>query len=183
MVDDRSQTLVSQTSVHQNSVTDGAHGQSTDRAQLFKLFLVRPEQVDELWDSPEPNMYAQNLLLEHIEEFGEATQQDLMSWNENENRFEPNELKWIADFVVGNLVFVKKELKINDQERISFILEILWKTLDLFDESQTDLQGAMSMRVSKLQGGLMQIFAQGIVNKAQVGQILAHARRTIFSHL
>ena len=73
-----------------------------------------------------------------------------MSWNENENRFEPNELKWIADFVVGNLVFVKKELKINDQERISFILEILWKTLDLFDESQTDLQGAMSMRVSKL---------------------------------
>jgi len=57
-----------------------------------------------------------------------------MSWNENENRFENNELKWIADFIVGNLCFVRKDLQIMDDEATAFIMEALWKTLDLLSD-------------------------------------------------
>jgi hypothetical protein len=87
------------------------------------------------------------LILDHIEELSEATGQDLMSWDENENRFEVNELKWLGDFVVGNLVFIRKELKITDQEKSAYIMEVLWKTLALLEEHQGDLQQALGLRV------------------------------------
>ena len=88
-----------------------------------------------------------------------------MSWNENENRFENNELKWIADFIVGNLCFVRKDLQIIDNEATAFIMEALWKTLDLLSDQKPSLQAAMSARVQILQQGLMQIFQLGVVNK------------------
>lgn len=88
-----------------------------------------------------------------------------MSWNENENRFENNELKWIADFIVGNLCFVRKDLQIMDDEATAFIMEALWKTLDLLSDQKPSLQAAMSARVQIFQQGLMQIFQLGVVNK------------------
>jgi hypothetical protein len=53
---------------------------------------------------------------------GEKRQQDFMAWDEFEKRYESNELKWIADFVINNLVFVKTALKPAQLETEAHIL-------------------------------------------------------------
>ena len=50
----------------------------------------------------------------------------MTGWDENENRFEPNELKWIADWVVNGLCFAKKELMLENVEHVSQVVELLW---------------------------------------------------------
>ena len=81
-----------------------------ERAQIFGAYLLKPEQVNDLWEAENPNEAAQRLILAHVENVSEQTGEDWRSWDENEDRFEPNELKWIADFAVRNLVFIKTDL-------------------------------------------------------------------------
>ena len=81
-----------------------------DRAQIFNMYLLKPEQVNDLWNDVSPNAMAQSLILAHVQDYCEQTQEDWRTWDEYEDRFEPNELKWIADFVVRNLVFIKTDL-------------------------------------------------------------------------
>ena len=76
----------------------------------------------------------QSLLLNHLEDVKEQSGTDWCTWDAYEDRFEANELKWISDYVVRNLVFVRTELRINDPDTTSHILEALWKTLDLLNE-------------------------------------------------
>ena len=97
------------------------------------------------------------MLLDHIDELGESIGQNLHTWDENESRFEPNELKWIGDFIINNLIFIKKELKIDDPEAIAHLLHVLWQTLDLFSD-QVELELGLVNRYEKLQGGLKTCF-------------------------
>ena len=71
----------------------------------------------------------------HVEDVSEQTGEDWRSWDENEDRFEPNELKWIADFAVRNLVFIKSDLQITDLDAISHMMQVLWMTLDLLNKN------------------------------------------------
>ena len=128
-------------------------GEEQPKVDVFNLYLIRPEQVDTVWESKTPNEAVQKLLLEHIEEYGEQVGQDLRSWDENESRYEANELKWISDYVVANLVFIKKQLKVTDNVAISHLLHVLWSTLDLFSEN-TDVDGGLQSRYEKLRTGL-----------------------------
>ena len=106
----------------------------------------------------------------------------MRTWNEFESRYEENELKWISDYVVSNLVFIKNELKITENEAISHVLHVLWTTLDLFAENQ-DLEGAKANRYENLRSGLEHCFAQRLLNKEQVGKTLEYCRKSIFGHL
>ena len=124
----------------------------------------------------------QKILLEFINDEGERSGQDLRTWDEFESRYEENELKWISDYVVSNLVFIKNELKITDNEAISHVLHVLWTTLDLFAENQ-DLEGAKANRYENLRSGLENCFAQRLLNKEQVGKTLEYCRKSIFGHL
>ena len=76
---------------------------------------------------------AQKLVLENVEEVSDQTGQNWNKWDENENRFEANELKWIGDYVVRSLIFIRTDLQIEDAEKTSHIIQILWKTLDLLN--------------------------------------------------
>ena len=58
-------------------------------------------------DDPSPNAVVQKILLEYIKDFSESIGKDLVSWDEYEARYETNELKWISDFVINNLVFIE----------------------------------------------------------------------------
>ena len=69
----------------------------------------------------------------------------MRSWDENENRFESNELKWISDYVVNNLVFIKTKLQIENKEAIAHLLHVLWQCLDLFSE-QNDVNSGLQIR-------------------------------------
>ena len=106
----------------------------------------------------------------------------MRTWDENESRFEANELKWIADFVVRNLIFIKKELQIDSDETTAHLLHVLWQTLDLFAE-QVDMDTGLATRYEKLQMGLKHCFLQKLITKEQVGKTLEFCRKGIFGHL
>lgn len=59
---------------------------------------------------------------------------NLQNWDEYENRYEPNELKWIADYIIHGLVFAKKDLQLETDEQIAHVVHALWNALDLFSE-------------------------------------------------
>lgn len=107
---------------------------------------------------------------------------DLVSWDEFESRFEANELKWIADFVVNNMVFVKTTLKIDDTVCISKILAAFWTTLDLFGPAD-ELEAALASRYEKLHQSLRKLFEDEVINKDQTRAILEYSRKTLFGHL
>ncbi len=66
----------------------------------------------------------------------EARKQDLNKWDDCESRFEPNELKWIGNFMVDNLVFCKNTLKCDDGGACSQLGQLLWEVLDIFGDQQ-----------------------------------------------
>lgn len=132
--DDRS-ALQSQDSVR---LTTSMTKQDQNKTSSFLLHLVRPDSIDGLWEAEEPQKVAQKLLLEYVEDVSQATGKDWRSWDENEMRFEANELKWIADYMIHALVFIKSDLAIADSTCASHIMQVLWSTLDLLNDQQTD---------------------------------------------
>ena len=159
-------------------------GATTDRAQIFNLYLLKPEQVCSLWEDSNPNAAAQKLILAHVEDCEEQLGQDWHSWNENEDRFEANELKWIADFVVRNLVFIRSDLQITNDDTASHLMQVLWKALDLMNnDPPMQLDQASQNRFIQLKNGLKRLFEQKSITKAQVQKVLNYSKRTIFGHL
>ena len=100
----------------------GEQPSSALRTQALLMYVIRPESVDALWQAEEPSTVCQKLLLEHIEDVQAASGVDWKSWDETEMRFEQGELKWIADYMINALVFIKTELKIETAEHVSHIL-------------------------------------------------------------
>ena len=97
------------------------------------MYILKPSEVSELWEAEDPNKYAQRLIYLHIEDVSEQSGEDWRTWDEFEERFEADELKWIADFLVRNLVFVRSDLRIEDVVATCHIMQVLWKTLDLLN--------------------------------------------------
>ena len=155
-----------------------------DRAKTYSMYLLKPENVCDLWESSEPNADAQKLILSHIEDCSEVTSEDWRTWDENEDRFEANELKWIADFVVRNLVFIRSDLHVTNDDTVSHLMQILWKALNLLERDTTmDLSEASQNRFTQLKNGLKRLFEMKNISKSQVQQVLDYSKRTIFGHL
>lgn len=72
--------------------------------------LVPAAAIQDLWESEDPNAKAQEHFLNYIQVESKRRDEDLQKWDDCERRFEPNELKWIANFTVDNLVFCKDKL-------------------------------------------------------------------------
>ena len=106
---------------HQDAAGDGKSSPA-----LFAQYLLKPDEVQSLWQSENPNLMVSRLILDYVEDESERTGQDWHKWDEYESRFEPNELKWIADYIVRNLVFVKSDLGMDDPEAICHLMHILW---------------------------------------------------------
>lgn len=71
------------------------------RAEKYRLFLIKPEQVTGVWESEDPNAAVTELLLEHLVVLSEERGRDLQFYSEFESRYEPGqELKWLSDYVV-----------------------------------------------------------------------------------
>ena len=77
-------------------------------------------------------------MLEHVEEISETAGQDWSKWDDTEDRFEADELNWIAQYVLNNLVFIKSDLGLSNPEAISHVMQVLWKTLDLLNPDASD---------------------------------------------
>ena len=57
-------------SVQASARQDGSEGQPSERS--FQLYVIKPDAVQKVWESKEPNALTQAILLEHIEEYGES---------------------------------------------------------------------------------------------------------------
>lgn len=58
-------------------------------------------------------------------------------WDENESRFEPQELKWVANYIVNNLVFCRG-LYLDDQASAA-VMHLLWEVLDILNGVSADI--------------------------------------------
>lgn len=108
--------------------------QSTQQ-HFFDSKVIPTNQIATLWDSPDPNAHAQSLFLAYLQNESLSQKTDLNKWDDCESRFEANELRWIADFIVNNLVFCRTQLKLTDDDKTtSQVLQLLWEVLNLFGE-------------------------------------------------
>ena len=116
----------------------------------------------------------------------EKSGEDLNSYSDLENRYEPNqELKWLADFIVNVVVLCKHDLKIENPEIVAETVEAMWKTLDyhnIQDEVENGgaaIHGRYTFLKSELES---MFFAQRLTHK-QVRIIVDYAHRTLFNHM
>lgn len=56
----------------------------------------------------------QSYLVRYFDELKDKSGHDCQAYDKFENRYESSELKWIADFIVNNLVFLRGSLGIQD---------------------------------------------------------------------
>ena len=66
--------------------------QSASQARIlkYKSYVVKPEQVDELWEAEDPVDKAQEFLLEYIDVYNEANGENIQKYDQYEKRYEPN---------------------------------------------------------------------------------------------
>ncbi len=143
-------------------------------------YVIEADAVQAAWDAVDPNALVRELLCAWLERESERRGEDLQQWDENENRFQQNELTWLANFTLHNLGLCKR-LGLADAPAAQ-LTDLLWCALDLFGE-EAPLQAAMARRYALLQGGLREMFEAGALSKAQVAETLQFARITLFGHL
>jgi hypothetical protein len=155
----------------------------------YKSYVIKPEQVDELWEAADPLDKAQELLLEFIDQYNETNGQNIQIYDEYEKRYEPNgELKLLADYLINGLVFLKHDCKMTDNDAIAETLDCLWQTLD-FLNTQLEIEmpdgsaGAVHSRFEKLQEGLSSLFAEKMIDRKQTKSIMEYTKNTLFGHM
>lgn len=110
---------------------------------------------------------------------------DCQSYGEYEERYEAEEFKWITNFVVNNLIFLRSELGITNEECLAYACQVFWDTLDLFamTDHSLSLDAALKARFDKLRSGMTALYNIKAMNKEQVAKALEYTRRTLFGHL
>ena len=157
------------------------------RLAKYKLYLVKPEMVESLWNSEDPCAMVQELLLEHIDDLSQAHGNNYQNYDENEKRYEKNmELKLLADYLINCLVFCKESLKTSDDDTTAEILHAMWNTLDFLntDSSIDDNDdGAVFKRYGILQEELSVLFQEKKIDRKGATGVLEYIKCNLFAHL
>ena len=83
-----------------------------ERKAKYRLYVVKPEEIDNLWFAEDPSAHVQELLAEHLGEL-KSENKNVNAYSENEDRYEPRqELKWLGDYLVNGLILLKSDLAI-----------------------------------------------------------------------
>jgi len=108
--------------------------ESQERLAKYRLFVVKPEDVEPLWNAEDPCKFCQDLLQDYMSVYSSELKKDINAYSANEMRYEPHwELKWLADYIVNGLVLLKHDLKMEDCDGIAETLNALWETLDFLN--------------------------------------------------
>lgn len=117
--------------------SDHQASQFADAAQSLPDNMIVPtSEIQSLWDSPTPNSHACDLFSTWLAAESAAQERNLDEWDDLQKRFEPDELRWISDFIVNSLVFAKGQ-SLSD-ESTARVVHLLWRVLDLFSENDSD---------------------------------------------
>lgn len=87
--------------------------------------------------------------------------------------------------MINSLVLCKNELKLESNDAIARLVELLWGSLDFKNVSDQITRGgsAVHERFNFLQRGLVELFQNKVIDKSQVKTILDFTQRTLFAHL
>lgn len=150
------------------------------------MFVVKPEEVQNLWDHDDPCIYCQELLQEFLVVYKEQKGKDINKYDENEKRYEPKmELKWLADYLVNALVLLKHELNMENNDAVAEALQVFWDSLDFLNINE-EMEGggkAVNSRFMIMQNGVSDLFKTQRINRSQAMKIIEYTRRTLFMHL
>ena len=142
--------------------------ESQERLEKYKSFVVKPEQIDELWNSSDPIAFSSELIMEHLDILSAEKGKNINQYDQNEKRYEPNqELKWLSDYLVNGLILLKHKLAIEDKDTLAELLNTFWKTLDFLNVSDEVENGgaAVHSRYNILQEDLSMLFKEKKINK------------------
>ena len=85
--------------------------------------------------------------------------------NQYETRYEEAELKWLGNYTLNNMIFVKRELGLDHPKAVSVILQVFWETLDLLGAPDATMEHAMSSRFEKLKQGMSTLHTMKALSK------------------
>ena len=156
--------MADQTVDNENASQVEEQQQERPEEEVYAECVLFPSHISQVWESEQPNQAVQQHLLNYIDRISQTHDRKYQDWDEFENRYEPSELKWLADFELHNLIFLKETLKLEDDVIVTETLDVLWRTLDLFS-SDTELKDAAAFRFNKLREGLTGLFAEKKLNK------------------
>lgn len=156
-----------------------------ERKAKYRLYVVKPEEIDNLWFAEDPSAHVQELLAEHLGEL-KSENKNVNAYSENEDRYEPRqELKWLGDYLVNGLILLKSDLAIVETDLTCDLLQVLWKTLDFQNTRDSVGNGGAAVhgRFSYLQEQLTELYKTKQITRPHVQGILQYVKRTLFSHL
>ena len=137
------------------------------REEKYSKFMIKPEQIDELWNAEDPCQLAQTYIQEYLDDKIKSSGKDINAYNENEKRYEPNqELKILADYVVNGLVVIKHDMSLKDADACADMLQILWDTLNFLDYNPAKFQDAVQSRYDFLLENIQELFSRKQVTKS-----------------
>jgi hypothetical protein len=94
---------------------------------------------------------------------------NIQDYDEFENRYEGAELRFIANYIISNLCFLKTELQITDNRVLTHCLHVFWNTLDLFNKSSTRrVEDAMPQMFETLKDGLMALLQLEYIDRVML---------------
>ena len=94
---------------------------------LFEGFLVRPEEVDEVWEAEDPQAVVHERIRLSIMK---RQYEDDDSIGNPDDRYCVLERRWLTDYYLNNLIFIKSELTGLDNNTVSFMAEGLYRAFD-----------------------------------------------------
>ena len=104
---------------------------NSEKVNPYLAYVIKPDQVMEVWEAADPNAAMITLLQEHLEYVEESEGNRVNDYSANEKRYEPeSELKWLSDYLIQAFIFFKGDLMIEDNELNAELLQMMWGTLD-----------------------------------------------------
>ena len=139
--------------------------------------------MEEIWYADDACWVCQKALLQYFEVKKETMGAEYFNVNQYECRYEETEMKWLANYQLNNMIFIKKELCFDHPKAISCILQTFWETLDLFGPADASMEHAMSSRFEKLKQGMSTLYNMKALSKEQIVKCIEFMKKTLFSHL
>ena len=97
------------------------------------IFTVHPHDVDSIWTAEDSIDATCKILFTFFEEYKDKKGIDLQAHTQYENRYENSELRWLASYIVNNMVFVKSDLGIENPKAVALMLHVMWEALEPFN--------------------------------------------------
>ena len=114
--------------------------------------------------------------MDYFDEVSKASKRNVQTFDEFENRYEPQETYILGKFILNNLVFARSTLKLTDPSTIANLLHVYWETLDIFACNEYDaadshsVENAMKKRFETLKGGLMSMHSLSLLSFKEISQ-------------